>query len=257
MCFRGAFGKMLAFAAFGVSLMGCDIKENREDCPCRLELFFGGANLPAILSVTSSGGLFADTVRTAGTYTLDVPAGEVTITACGGAEGMFTPGEGLRIVEGRECPPVYLYSKMFKAGGVLLRDTVLLRKNHCRIRLKVRSDGPVKRFGWKLALSGNVCGYDLSGRPLPGVFSAPAAAVGDMEYSCTVPRQTDSSMMLEIRDEPDVLRTFAVGEYIAASGYDWTRPELEDIVMEINYSRTGVTFSVSGWKGTEKLDVVI
>ena len=74
---------------------------------------------------------------------------------------------------------------------------------------------------------------------------------------CCVPRQMDDSMMLEIRDDPDVLRSFAVGEFIAESGYDWSRPDLEDIEMEIDYSRTGVTFNVSDWKRTISFDVVI
>ncbi|MBO7547737.1 MAG: hypothetical protein J6T07_04760, partial [Bacteroidales bacterium] len=36
------------------------------------------------------------------------------------------------------------------------------------------------------------------------------------------------------------LRSFAVGEYLAAAGYDWTAPDLEDIRLEIDLASTAV-----------------
>ncbi len=247
---------ILAAAALLLSLCSC-IKENREDCPCRLDLFFTGEHLPCVISLQSGEKTFVDTVRTAGTFSVSVPRGEVRLNACSGAGDAFDPRRGLIIPEGKECPPVYMCSRSISANAEIVRDTVRLHKNHCRITLKIKTEDGKPIKGYNLALRGGVCGYDLKGSPLRGPFSYVAKASADSDYACTVPRQVDDSIVLEISDEPDVLRKFAVGEFIAESGFDWTLEDLEDIVLEIDYSRTGVTFRISGWTRTIKMDVVI
>jgi hypothetical protein len=248
--------KILAAAALLLSLCSC-VKEDREDCPCRLDLFFTGEHLPCVISLESGEKAYLDTVRSAGTFSVNVLRGKVRLYACSGAGKAFDPRRGLIVQEGKECPPVYMCSKVIEATGEIVRDTVRLDRNHCKITLKIKTDDGRPLNGYTLALGGGVCGYDMEGSPLRGPFSFVAKVSSDSEYACTVPRQVDNSLELEIRDEPDAVRKFPVGEFIAESGYDWTRKDLEDIVMEIDYSRTGVTFRVSGWTRTIKMDVVI
>jgi hypothetical protein len=54
-----------------------------------------------------------------------------------------------------------------------------------------------------------------------------------------------------------VLKTFALGEYIHASGYDWSAADLEDITVGIDYTRTKLIISVLGWDDVYEFDVVI
>ena len=242
--------------AFLIALVSC-IKEDRKECPCRLDLFFTGEHLPCVLSLKKEEKTVVDTVKEAGVFSVSVARGEVRLNACSGAGGAFYPGEGLFIREGKECPPVYMCSRVIQARGDMVKDTVRLHKNHCRISLKINTDDGVPINGYTLALRGGVCGYDPEGSPLMGPFSFAARADSGKEFVCTVPRQVDNSMVLEIRDDPDVLRKFAIGEFIAESGYDWSREDLEDIGMEIDYSRTGVVVRIADWTGTLKIDVVI
>ena len=72
-----------------------------------------------------------------------------------------------------------------------------------------------------------------------------------------MPRQMDNSIVLEVNDGTSVLKTFALGEYISASGYDWSAPDLGDITVGIDYTRTKLTVSVLGWDEVYEFDVVI
>ena len=240
-----------------LAIISCSVKEDRDDCPCRLDLFFTDRHLPAVITLDAGETVLVDTVRKSGVYSTDVPRGVLRLNAYSGDGGCFRPGEGFYVRDGSQCPPVYMCSRTISAESMHAKDTVTLHKNYCKITLKVKTDDGIRRFTWRLALRGGVCGYDLEGRPARGAFSFTDRVSEEIEFVCCVPRQMDDSMMLEIRDDPDVLRSFAVGEFIAESGYDWSRPDLEDIVMEIDYSRTGVTFNVSDWKRTISFDVVI
>ena len=62
------------------------------------------------------------------------------------------------------------------------------------------------------------------------------------------PRQKDNSLRLEGIEDGNLLRVFALGEIIAASGYDWTTENLRDVTVEIDYSKTDVIFTIEGWK---------
>ncbi len=42
--------------------------------------------------------------------------------------------------------------------------------------------------------------------------------------------------------------TYALGEYIARTGYDWDADALQDIYVKIDFLRLTVTVSVAGWE---------
>ncbi len=91
-----------------------------------------------------------------------------------------------------------------------------------------------------------------------GVQPLPAAAEAATEVSCSLclPRQRDSSLSLEIAEEASVLKSFALGNYIEGSDYDWSAPELDDIVVTIDYARTRLSISVGEWERSYSFDVV-
>lgn len=153
-----------------------------------------------------------------------------------------------------------------------------LHKNFCRIDIQVRDvDG--EEFPFKLRVRGNVNGYGLDGKPARGAFicgaerseteSAGSGTESDGDdsgtasestgygYAVTVPRQTDDSLTLEIVTDDGVAKSFAIGNYIAASGYDWTSADLKDICLEIDYARTVISFTIDKWTHSEQFEVVI
>ena len=40
------------------------------------------------------------------------------------------------------------------------------------------------------------------------------------------------------------------GEYIVESGYDWSKEDLEDVDVEIDYASSSITVDVADWSGS-------
>lgn len=244
-----------------VTMCGC-VKERRRDCPCRLLLDMSQVDTTSIpelkVSVRCSDGRISQEVRDAELFTEDmmllVPRGSCTVNVYSGEAGMASCGNGLDIPYGEECPAVYMYTALLDTDCEILRRSVVMRKNHCTMSISVEDS---EHFPFSLAVRGEVSGYDFKGAPRPGQFYCSSAPMQESIWEISVPRQLDHSLILEVSDGTDVLKNFALGEYIKASGYDWNAPDLEDIAIGIDYTRTKLVIAVKGWDEVYEFDVVI
>ncbi len=230
----------------------------------------------------SSGG--PDTVSGKWSYSYVVPKGDIDLAVAYSADGLAgelnSSGRWIEIDEGRPCPSIWTCCEKVSARADRVTVPVWLHKNFCRIDIQVRDvDG--EEFPFKLRVRGNVNGYGLDGKPARGAFlcdaerseteSAGSGTESDGDdsgtasestgyghgYAVTVPRQTDDSLTLEIVTGDGVAKSFAIGNYIAASGYDWTSADLKDICLEIDYARTVISFTIDKWTHSEQFEVVI
>ena len=71
----------------------------------------------------------------------------------------------------------------------------------------------------------------------------------------SLPRQKDASLKLSVLEKTSVLKTFALGNYICQSGYDWTAENLQDIVVKIDYACTRVSIVVGPWEHSYDVDI--
>lgn len=217
-------------------------------------------------------------------YSYVVPKGDIDLAVAYSADGLAgelnSSGKWIEIDEGRPCPSIWTCCEKVSAMADRVTVPVRLHKNFCRIDIQVRDvDG--EEFPFKLRVRGNVNGYDLDGKPARGDFlcdaersetesagsgtesdgagsgTASESAVSGHGYSVTVPRQTDDSLILEIVTGDGVAKSFAIGNYIASSGYDWTSADLKDICLEIDYARTVILFTIDKWTHSEQFEVVI
>ena len=53
------------------------------------------------------------------------------------------------------------------------------------------------------------------------------------------------------------MRTFALGEYILAAGFDWEAPSLQDMAVDIDIALTNLSLSGEEEPLTEQIDVLI
>ena len=228
----------------------------------------------------SSGG--PDTVSGKWPYSYVVHKGDIDLAVAYSADGLAgelnSSGIWIEIDEGRPCPSIWTCCEKVSARADRVTVPVRLHKNFCRIDIQVRDvDG--EEFPFKLRVRGNVNGYGLDGKPARGAFLCDAErsetegsgteSDGDDSgtasestgsghgYAVTVPRQTDDSLTLEIVTDDGVAKSFAIGNYIAASGYDWTSADLKDICLEIDYARTVISFTIDKWTYSEQFEVVI
>ncbi|MCM1176402.1 MAG: hypothetical protein NC115_10780 [Bacteroidales bacterium] len=250
-----------------LSFASCSVKEDRTVCPCVLILDFCKVDKGLLnsldLSVMGQGGILCqDVVQSefyGEEYRTTVPKGSAMLNVYsfleGNGYGMLDTGNAvLEIPAGCECPPVYMYSVMIDTGKEMHREEVVPGKNFCRLSIEMVSEGPCPFI---LEINGNVDGYGCDGLPKEGMFSfVPYTDVNGCS-TVNIPRQKDCSLRLRICDEDGVVKDFAVGEYIVEMGYDWTRKDLEDVGIIIDYARTDVTFIVDDWEKTVSFDVII
>ena len=254
----GAFTVICGIILF----LSCSIKEDRSGCPCRLVLDFSKVDTSVVTSVdmlvtASDGFVFRNTIldeELSSPYTVSVPRGEVNLSVFSGAEGYVGADGTLSIPEGDLCPRVNMYNSTISADSELVRDTVVLHKNHSVMTIFIESDDD---FPFLISVAGSVDGYDPYGYPSEGAFRYSPLKGDDGAYVVSVPRQVDNSLRLEVNDGMDVLKVFALGEYLHASGFDWKSSDLEDVTVSLDYSLTRLSLIVEGWDEEFFFDVVI
>ncbi|MGM9735542.1 MAG: hypothetical protein ACI3ZL_03935 [Candidatus Cryptobacteroides sp.] len=260
---RGFTRTMPALLLLSALCAGCFVKEDRSDCPCRLVLDFSQVDVSVVDSasvVALAGGdvVLMETVHSDSfgkEYIASLPReDEVFLAVLSCLEGFSEGDDAMIIPYGMDCPPVYMFTAVIDSKCEYLRKTVALRKNFCRLKVHVQNG---EEFPFRLVVRGDVDGYKTDGRPSEGDFRCSASEIDDGVFTVVLPRQTDSSLELDVDDGTDVLKTFALGEILAASGYDWTAPDLPDVTLGIDYARTELSVSIQGWDKVYSFDFVI
>ena len=236
-------------------LPSCSVKENRAVCPCALALELSGLPVrPVVLGVAGEGYSFTEVVHADTVLVLPVPKGELAVSAVGGA---LAEGDGsVRIPEGEEAPPLYLFYADVSTDAEQVVLPITLHKQFCALELVFK--GPAG-YGppFEVAVEGAYGGWEPDGTPAPGPFSRRLLPGSDGRATLRLPRQGDDSLLMHIVFSDRKVRTFALGSYIAASGYDWSAPDLEDLTLQVDISVTSVTISSDLWSKTEEIDVFI
>ena len=236
-------------------LPSCSIKENRAACPCALTLELTGLPVrPVVLGVAGEGYAFTEVIHADTVLVLPVPKGDLTVSAVGGA---LAEGDGsVRIPEGEEAPPLYLFHADVTTAAEQVILPVLLHKQFCTLELSFR--GP-PGYGppFEVAVEGFFGGWQPDGSPLSGAFSRRLLPGSDGRAVLRLPRQGDDSLLLHIVFSDQVVRTFALGSYIAASGYAWSAPDPGDLTLNVDISVTSVTISTDRWSRTEDIEIWI
>ena len=257
---RNSYGlPIIVFFLICLALAGC-IKEDRRDCPCRLVLDFSSTDTSALMSadlrLTSEEGFgFTDAIEKAafGNYMVTVPRSRLEVCLWADAGYCLNEDMSITIPYGEDCPRVFLHVSSADTDCELRKEVMQLRKNHCVLTVKVEEG----EYPFKLMLKGKIDGYGSDFNPSVGDFACKAEP--DSTGTCTVvlPRQLDSSLLLEINDGTESVKAFAIGEFIVDSGYDWQKPDLDDIAVNLDYSLTDVRLEIQEWDSETVYDVVI
>ena len=236
-------------------LPSCSIKEDRTACPCALTLELTSLPVsPVVLGVAGEGYSFTEVVHADTVLVVPVPKGDLAVSAVGGA---LPEGDGsVRIPEGEEAPPMYLFHADVSTLAEQVVLPVLLHKQFCTLELIFR--GP-PGYGppFEVAVEGFYGGWQPDGSPAPGPFSRRILPGADGRAALRLPRQGDDSLLMHIVFSDSIVRTFALGSYIAASGYDWSAPDLDDLTLNVDISLTSVTISTDLWSRTEDIELFI
>lgn len=242
--------------------VSCSVKEDRSVCPCRLRLDFSGTDtsaVPGISLLLSDSGRYRCKEELPASdfmpeYMVEVPRTDIFVNVFAGNDLKVDPDKGLTIPVGSQCPLLNSCHLMADASGEESYARVELYKNHCVMSITVRKNDALK---YGLCVKGNICGYGIDGTLLEGDFLYEPDQGADGAYMVVLPRQKDASLKLEVDDGTDVLKTFALGEYVASCGYDWNDKDLKDIEVTIDWAQTKIMLAVKGWDQVKEYEIVI
>lgn len=251
----------LALLQLFATCLSCSVKEVRDLCPCQLRINFQEKDrsflrdgVLLLLSGEDNGLKISDTLRAeAGVdnplaYSISIPRGRVSVSVIYPADK-----DALNVSEGSSFSRIYMDHAVIEALGETVPADMTLHKRFCEIRPEVTdagsSSGGSPSFG--LEICGKVTGYAPDGSVVEGDFRS------QVDGSACVPRQMDNSLRLNIIPKDGITRTFALGNYIEESGYDWSDDDLKDIRIGIDYSRTVVTLCIDNWSREICLETVI
>lgn len=245
-----------------VLCMAC-VKENRRGCPCVLKLDFSELDAEktdsAFVEVVSAHGLefsgvvYASEFNTE--YIVKVPRRNLWVNAFYGIDRKRISEDGSLIIRrGDPSPKLYMYSKFVNADCELVKEKLNLLKNYAMVGIQVVD---VSAFPFHFLVKGTIDGYSADGNPNNGDFVCKLMPDSNGYAEVAVPRQLDGSLVLEVADKTEIVKSFALGEYIIASGFDWTEPELKDISIAIDYARSKISISVASWVTEYVFDIEI
>ena len=247
MAFRHGFPVLPLLILASCSL----VKENRESCPCYLELrVHCGSEASLILKSGNYESIVAVPGDTA--LTVPVPRGSVSVTGVAGVAPELLR-DGISIPKGYDCPSLYLFTGEADTSGETASLDVTLHKHYCSLSLSI--EGPP---GWGepywVEVHGPVCGVSLSGEPREGEFSCRL----DRGMSVRLPRQDPGTpLTMDIVMPDHVLRTFSLGNYMLSAGYDWTAPDLGDLELNLRLSVTSISLTTPSTLPTETMNITI
>lgn len=243
------------------------VKENRDPCPCLLEIHLTGTQGSTATIQVDTG---EDTwnLYAAGDTVLHVyvPRTSVTVTAWSGAPEPFC---GVFCISpGTAAPPLYLCQCTVNALGDETIVRAQLRKQFCTLQLFV--EGPP---GWGTPFStrirGTVAGIGSDGIPVEGNFdyspdnlsgtdSSNNGSSSPWTWSARIPRQfANNQLLLDIVMEDSTVRTFSLDSYLLDAGFDWSAPDLEDLDLCLHLSVTAITLRSPTWRPEETLSINI
>jgi len=195
---------------------------------------------------------------------LELPRRGVDLFAVSGvsADSVLPEGShggfgGVAIPTGEECPPLYWWRTSLETREETVYLEPRLRKQFCRLTMTLPTTldaHVIDKEQLTFTFEGSVCGYDAEMNPASGPFSftpevkwlpsdiiaSPLGGGGSFFLRRTVsvrlPRQTDASLMLHVTRNGSLIRSFSVGSYIAASGFDWSAPDLPDLSLSLDFA---------------------
>ncbi len=249
------------------SALSCSVKEYRDDCPCYLSLdlrraFDDIVSAPEelIVSVYCPETFYRETFSPAScpdSIEIRVPRGEVTVSALTVRNSRTVKDRSLLISYGDQADSIYAFSAVVDTGGEQARENVNLHKQYSTVYLKLLwpEGGDAPAAIPKLKVRGGTNGLSIDAlEPSRGAFCIELPEQDPRQsHRFRIPRQSDKSLALELYDRSsgNLLDSIALGVHIDGTGYDWNAVDLQDIYIEIDWTKTDAVVTVKEWDGED------
>ncbi len=264
MCSRTGISVLtaLCFCAVISALCSCSVVEDRASCPCLLHLDVddGAAGVADSVRIWIRGDGFSySTGLSSSSYAegITIPVttrSGVYVTVMDSASAGDSRDGSLDIPQGSQCPEVFDFRKFCDTSEESAGQHIHLHKNHCRVSV---SFPEAVSGGYSVDIAGNVSGYTGQGEMSDGEFACSPRADEEGNFVFCIPRQKDGGLNMTISRGDGSARVFAIGNYILASGYDWTAEDLKDVEVSVDYAAGVMRLHIEGWQDSGAVDLVI
>ena len=268
--FRSASAKTGIFMAIVTASASCSLKENRDGCPCHLIIGLDNAvgNGNADIFIFQDG----EEVLTDNVVPADYPEGyrcevrrrPASATVIQGLEESVLNGGRLVIRDGNDADRLFLYNETLQCGSETVRAAADLHKNWTTLEISLAAeageDSPAGNV--RIDISGGICGMDLrNGAPVRGDFQCIArlADSGFAVYAVNLPRQISSEdeILIAVSRNGKELFSCDISEAISRTGFDWSKPDLDDIRLRLDYISALFDVEIAEWETSPESDKVI
>ena len=259
--------------------LSCSVKEERAGCPCYLVLdvdgiIAQGEYSEALVTVESAGGMVSqEKIRLRdyadGGYVVKVPRRKAFASVvCGTRNGSWHT-DTLLVVENAEADPIRAFALARDCTG--LDETtaeVRLHKQYCNVNFTVVGYEPGRTYPYRLELLADCNAlrlFDLG--PVDGSYTAEVSESHSGIFSVRVPRQKqDAGLRLSFYgndpeaaplDTQELLFSLDLAAMMKARGYDWTKEDLDDIYITVDFASASFELSVLPWDETGRMDLEI
>lgn len=254
--------RTLSAIAFSmVMLCGCSIKTDRSDCPCLLNVdVCGGLEKSVDLYCWTGDKTFTAHSILEGDGTKEcfvVGRGMSSFLAMSGMHSCVGDGKCLRIPFGSEMDEIYAFSTQMDTDCDCAEVRAEMHRQFVFLYVSVKGSES-DDYPYGLKLTGNTCGFDMRTlEPLEGPFSVSTRPyLGNCCRIC-IPRQRDDSLTMLFIDgqvkgkgAPSI-GEILLGRHISADGYDWSREDLPDIYVNVDYVKSEINITVDPWEKIE------
>ncbi len=250
-----------ALAASLLLLASCSVKEDRDECPCWLEVAVSGCERIArniTVSAWNPTTVFMEGIDVRDYpkgYERTVPKGYVTVSAFAGRKVQELSGESLVIPDGLPCDSLWAHRALVNCNGEFARDTAVLHKQFATVHLKIDNLKEGEPYPYSLVLRSRYDGLRLTDcSPHAGAWSCSLDRLPDGTYVFRVPRQGDGSLTIDLVLDGQKMDEYPVGEYILRSGYSWLSEDLDDIWIGMDYGGSEPNIVIEKWGDSDPYD---
>ncbi len=257
-------GRLQSILILILTTISCSVLENRTDCPCDLFLDFSSPSCEScdalhavVCGPDGQVECEADVLRSdyPQGLRLSVPHRDKVFVIVYPEEllAYFDAGS-CRIRAGELCPELYSYNTVCNTMSDHCEAAVVICKNYSKINVEYVTNSDCDML---MELRCRFAGLDCEGNPLSGEYMAHEGIKGDAAASFRIPRQGDDSMILTIYSASGSSRNYALGNALARGGYDWTKQDLDDVTVRVDFTLMSVSVCVDSWQEEIFLPVVI
>lgn len=257
-------------AAFGLAFLvaSCSVKELRTDCPCYLAMDPEGFRNAGMKKVTVSVSTDSSLVNresielgmfTQEPYYMAVPRRMNSVSVAGGfGENSILKGDTLRVADGKMSDPLMVFTGDVACMGDNAEIRPVPHKQYCKISIFIVGKMPGDDYPYRYRINHACNGLDLRTlAPLDGRGSFALEENLQSVMECRLIRQKNMDLSIDVlREEPDgdgssavwkKISSIRLGAKLAQQGYDWTREDLDDVVITIDFSKADVNLEIQPW----------